>query len=70
MEKNKILLTRITIIAVFTALCFSMTFIQIKISTGDMIHLGNFVMVLATLLLGGISGGLVGSLGMDIQYPY
>ena len=47
MEKNKILLTRITIIAVFTALCFSMTFIQIKMSTGDMVHLGNFVMVLA-----------------------
>lgn len=66
MQKNAILLTRISIIAVFTALCFSMTFIQIKMPTGDMVHLGNFVMILAALLLGGLEGGFVGSLGMGL----
>lgn len=66
MEKNKLLLTRITIIAVFSALCFAMTCVQIRMPAGDMVHLGNFVMILAALLLGGISGGLVGSLGMGL----
>lgn len=65
MNKQKSL-KRIIVIAVLIALCFSATFIQIKMPTGDMVHLGNFVMILAALLLGGIEGGLVGSLGMGI----
>ncbi len=70
-DKNIVLLKRISIIAVLTAAAYAGTFIQIKLPTGDMIHLGNFVMILAALLLGGIEGGLVGSLGMglyDIQF--
>lgn len=59
-------LKKIIIIAVFTALCTAGTFVQIKMPAGDMIHLGNFVMIVAALLLGGIAGGTVGSLGMGI----
>ena len=66
MTKSKILMARILIIAIFTALCTAMTFVQVKMPTGDMIHLGNFVMIMSALLLGGIEGGLVGSLGMGI----
>ena len=66
MKNSQKLLTEIIIVAVFTALCFTMTFVQVKMPTGDMVHLGNFVMILAALLLGGLVGGLVGSLGMGL----
>lgn len=59
-------LTKIVVTAIFTALCCAGTFIQIRMPAGDFVHLGNFVMILAALLLGGISGGIVGSLGMGI----
>ena len=65
-QKNQIILKKIVIIAMLTALCCAATFVQIKMPTGDMVHLGNFVMIMAALLLGGIAGGLVGSLGMGI----
>ena len=61
-----LVLYKLTLIAVFTGLCFAFTFINIQLPTGDMVHLGNFVMILAALLLGGLEGGLVGSLGMGI----
>ena len=66
MSKNKKLLTKISIIAILTALCFAGTFVQIKMPSGDMIHLGNFVMIIAALLLGGLEGGFVGSFGMGL----
>ena len=66
MGKSNEIISKITIIAIFTALCFAGVFIQIKMPTGDMIHLGNFVMIIAALLLGGLVGGTVGSLGMGI----
>ena len=65
-EKRQRILKRVIIIAMFTALCFAATYINVPMPTGDMVHLGNFVMIMAALLLGGIEGGVVGSLGMGI----
>ena len=64
--KRDVLLKKLTLIAILSALCCAGTFIQIKMPAGDFVHLGNFVMILAALLLGGVAGGLVGSLGMGI----
>ena len=66
MNKKDILLRKGVLIAILVALCFGATRINIPMPTGDMVHLGNFVMILSALLLGGIEGGLVGSLGMGI----
>lgn len=65
-NKNLLILEKIIIIAVFTAVCTAATFVQFKMPSGDMVHLGNFVMIMAALLLGGIVGGIVGSLGMGL----
>ncbi len=65
-EKKRIILKKVIIVAMLIALCFAATFIKIDMPTGDMVHLGNFVMIMAALLLGGIEGGLVGSLGMGL----
>ena len=65
-EKRQLLLKRLMIIAILTAACCGATFIQIKMPTGDMVHLGNFVMIMAALLLGGIEGGIIGSFGMGL----
>ena len=64
--KNQIILKKLIIIAMFTALCCAATFIQFRMPSGDMVHLGNFVMIMAALLLGGIEGGIVGSFGMGL----
>lgn len=66
MSNSRKVLNKITVIALFTALTFAGVFIQIKMPTGDMVHLGNFVMIIAALLLGGLEGGAVGSLGMGL----
>lgn len=57
--------------ALLAALCFvSFTFLQIKIPLpgGDAssLHIGNTFCVLASLLLGGLYGGLAGAIGMTI----
>ena len=56
--------------ALFAALSYAVfTFVQIKIPIGaDMtsIHLGNAVVVLAALVLGGPLGGLAGAVGLSI----
>ena len=65
-NQKTVIISKITLIAVFTALCFAFTYINVPLPTGDMVHLGNFVMILAALLLGGIEGGIVGSLGMGL----
>lgn len=62
---------KIVITALMAALCYvAFTFLKIPIPTfgGDMValHIGNAFCVLAALLLGGIYGGLAGSLGMTI----
>lgn len=65
-ERKQLILKKIVIIAMLTALCCAATFVQIKMPTGDMVHLGNFVMIISALLLGGIEGGIVGSFGMGL----
>ncbi|MGM9971733.1 MAG: ECF transporter S component [Anaeroplasmataceae bacterium] len=66
MNNSQKLLNKVIIIAMFSALSCAGTFVQIRMPAGDFVHLGNFVMITAALLLGGIEGGLVGSLGMGI----
>lgn len=48
------------ICAIFAALAFVGTMVQIPLPSGGMVHLGNFVCVLGALLCGPIVGGLAG----------
>lgn len=62
---------KITLTALMAALCYvAFTFLKIPIPTfsGDYValHIGNAFCVLAALLLGGVYGGIAGSLGMTI----
>ncbi len=66
MNKTQQRLNKVILLAMFSALCCAGVFVQIKMPAGDMVHLGNFVMITAALLLGGIEGGIVGSLGMGL----
>ena len=66
MNKKDIILRKGVLIAILVALCFGATRINIPMPTGDMVHVGNFVMILSALLLGVMEGVLVGSLGMGI----
>ena len=64
-------LYKLTITGLMAALCFvAFTYIKIPIPVpgGDAValHIGNAFCVLAALLLGGVYGGLAGSLGMTI----
>ena len=69
MKNNNIY--KITVTGLMAALCYvAFTYIQIPIPVpgGDTValHIGNAFCVLAALLLGGVYGGLAGSLGMTI----
>ncbi|MCD7830043.1 MAG: ECF transporter S component [Clostridiales bacterium] len=69
MRQNKVY--RLALVGLFAALSYVVfTFLQVKISLpgGDAtsIHLGNAVVVLGALLLGGPLGGLAGAIGMSI----
>ena len=66
MSKNENIINKIVVVAMLSALCCAGTFVQIRMPAGDFVHLGNFVMIVSALLLGGIEGGLVGSLGMGL----
>ena len=61
---------RLALAALFAALSYAIfTFLQIKIPIGTdatSIHLGNAVVVVAALVLGGPLGGFAGALGMTI----
>lgn len=62
---------KIVLTALMAALCYvAFTFLKIPIPTfgGDYValHIGNAFCVLAALMLGGVYGGLAGSLGMTI----
>lgn len=62
---------KLVLTALMAALCYvAFTFLKIPIPTfgGDYValHIGNAFCVLAALLLGGVYGGLAGSLGMTI----
>jgi len=63
--KTKTLLTLI-LTSVFSALSFVLTMFNIPLPIGGMIHLGNFVCILAGLLFGPVVGGISGSLGMGL----
>lgn len=71
MDKRKETVMKLAQTALLAALCFvSFTFLQIKIPMpgGDAtsLHIGNAFCVLASLLLGGVYGGLAGAVGMTI----
>ena len=72
MERNKdSAVFKLVAAALMAALCYvSFTYLKIPIPTiaGDMtaLHIGNAFCVLAALLLGGVYGGVAGSLGMTI----
>lgn len=76
LSKNKQIILRICLVGIFSALSFVGTTIKIPIPAplGEpMIHLGNLVVVIASLLFGGLTGGLSGSIGMglyDIYHGY
>lgn len=67
--KNK-RIYRLSLTALMAALCYAaFTFLKIPIPTPagyTALHIGNAFCVLAALLLGGVYGGLAGSLGMTI----
>lgn len=65
---NRVL--RIAVTGLMAALCYiSFTYLKISIPTpvgNTAFHLGNTFCVLAALLLGGVTGGLAGAIGMGI----
>ena len=63
---SKKVLYNMVIIALFTALTFVGTYVQIPLGTSK-VHLGNFVCILAGLLCGGLVGCISGSLGMGLN---
>ena len=63
---SKKVLYNMVIIALFTALTFVGTYVQIPLGTSK-VHLGNFVCILAGLLCGDLVGGISGSLGMGLN---
>ena len=73
MSKQKEILLKIILTALFSALCFIGVLIRIPLPTGAFVHLGNMICILAALLLGGVYGGLAGSIGMglfDLTHGY
>ena len=70
-EKQHSALMKVVYVGLFAALSYVVfTFLQVKIPLpgGDAtsIHLGNAVVVVAALLLGGVEGGLAGAIGMTV----
>lgn len=64
--KNQRVLYQMIICAIFAALAFVGTMVQIPLPSGGMVHLGNFVCVLGALLCGPIVGGLAGGIGCGL----
>lgn len=68
--KGKVDIFKIAMIGLFAALSYvAFTYLQIPIPVpGNMValHIGNAMCVIGALLLGGVSGGLAGSLGMTL----
>lgn len=57
---------KLIIAAMLAALAFVGTIIQIPLPTGGMVHLGNFFVVLGSLLCGGLVGGIAGGIGCGL----
>ena len=73
MTKEKKALFKIILTALFASLCFIGVLIRIPLPTGAFVHLGNMICILAALLIGGVYGGIAGSLGMglfDLTHGY
>lgn len=73
MSKQKEALFKVILTALFAALCFVGVLIRIPLPTGAFVHLGNMICILAALLIGGLYGGIAGSLGMglfDLTHGY
>ena len=71
MEKTDNKIMKIAVTALMAALCFiAFSYLQIPIPLpgGDQValHVGNAFCVLAALLMGGLYGGLAGSIGMTL----
>lgn len=69
MPKNKRLLLEITLIGVLSALSYIGVMIHIPIPSPlgkPFIHLGNLIVILASLIFGGWIGGISGSIGMGL----
>ena len=66
LQKNHKLILNIVLIAVMSALTFTLTFISIPFGTSK-VHLGNFACLLASLIFGPWIGGISGSLGMGLN---
>ncbi|KMT39785.1 ECF transporter S component [Melissococcus plutonius] len=56
----------IALIAVFIALTFLGTMIKIPLPTGEFVHLGNIVVLLAILFIGYLKGALAGGIGFAL----
>ena len=54
------------LVPLLAAMAFVGTLIQIPLPTGGMIHLGNFIVMLSALILGGPLGGLAGGIGCGL----
>lgn len=67
MTKNYEKIFDMVLFAILIALCFGGTSVMIPLPTGGKIHLGNLVCILSALLLGGVKGGLIGSIGMGLN---
>lgn len=70
MKKNTVSIKTMSLAALFAALCYiGFSYFKIDIPVGTektAFHLGNVFCVLAALCLGGVWGGLAGSVGMTI----
>lgn len=69
LSKNKRLLLSITCIGVLSALSYIGVLINIPIPSPmgkPMIHLGNLIVIIASLIFGGLIGGISGSIGMGL----
>lgn len=67
--KNRKILINMCLIGLFSALCYVGVLINIPIPSPlgkPMIHLGNLVVVIVSLLFGGVVGGVSGSIGMGL----
>lgn len=65
-NNNQKLIYKVILTAIFSALAFVGTCIQIPLPTGGMIHLGNFVVIISALLCGGLVGGIAGGIGCGL----
>ena len=66
MNNNKKRIFWLILTSLFTALTFSLSYVNIPFPLGGIVHLGNFAAILAALIGGPLCGGISGSLGMGL----